>query len=266
MNLRDDTVGDAIPYFFEHSLKQLRTFENKLLNGTSRPRAYLFLSNTPWDLYLDETPPLGKALGDGFQIPDFKGDEYAKTLGEAIAAREAHLEMHELGQSFVDHSEVPATFDGENPERVFGTARPQIVIGESYLFDDGREGERPGRVTTGWVDESSQMSYIGVLFDDDSAYVYRSPLSKEEMDIWRRHPDTFFGVVGQRSNQAKSPLDLFDFFHSSAKKSSKEWLLQQLEGSHDIDRLRTLAQPELARIYAEMVTNNALAMQPATKK
>jgi hypothetical protein len=38
---------------------------------------------------------------------------------------------------------------------------------------------------------------------------------------WRRHPDTFFGVLGQRSTRADTPLALYDFFHEWFKYTRK---------------------------------------------
>ena len=42
----------------------------------------------------------------------------------------------------------------------------------------------------------------------NQAFICMWPLSDVEMAAWRKHPDTFFGEVGQRSTKAEDPLDL----------------------------------------------------------
>ena len=81
--------------------------------------------------------------------------------------------------------------------------------------------------------------------------IYTYPLSKEELDAYRRHPDTFFGVPSQRKTQAKSPLDLYDFFHESYRQAPREKLLEFIKDWPDQAHLATLGQAELASLYAE---------------
>ena len=50
-------------------------------------------------------------------------------------------------------------------------------------------------------------------------------MSNDEMAAWRKHPDTFFGEVGQRSTKTEDPLDLYDSFHNSSRETSKIRLL-----------------------------------------
>jgi hypothetical protein len=82
-----------------------------------------------------------------------------------------------------------------------------------------------------------------------------------EMAAWRRHPDTLFGVVGQRSTKAETPLEFYDFVHESFKRESKERLLEVMAGSPDYERLTKLTQAELASIHAERITNVVLASE-----
>ena len=81
------------------------------------------------------------------------------------------------------------------------------------------------------------------------------------MAAWRKHPDTFFGEVGQRSTKAKDPLDLYDFFHNSYRQTPKERLLEFMADSHDVGELRKLGQQQLASIYAERCVCSIVARQ-----
>lgn len=59
------------------------------------------------------------------------------------------------------------------------------------------------------------------------------PLSTEKLAAWKRHPDTFFGIVGQRSTYANSALAFYDFFHESLRRKSKERLLEVMANAPD---------------------------------
>lgn len=87
------------------------------------------------------------------------------------------------------------------------------------------------------------------------------PLSDAEMAAWKRYPDTFFGELGQRTTRAETPLELYDFFHQSFKRCSKEQLLKAMADAVDIDKLADLGQEELASIHAERLTYGALALK-----
>lgn len=261
INMRDVASDDQLPPYLEKALRRLRSFEGQPLNHKPRPPAYVFVTNTPWSLYLDEPAPRCAALAEGFQIPDFKGGVYVPSLRYAVDAREAHIEMHELMRSIQDHSYIPSTFDGEIPEYAFGSGKQQIVIGQRYMVTDADGVERPAEVTTATVAEGECVAYCGVTFEDGRAAICTMPLSEDELAAWRRHPDTFFGTLGQRHARADSPMELYDFFHTSFKRSSKEQLLKAMENAPDFVQLTKLDQPRLASIHAERLANAAFAMR-----
>jgi hypothetical protein len=129
------------------------------------------------------------------------------------------------------------------------------------MFTDTNGVERPAEITTATVDEAKQVALCGVLFDDGQADVRAIPLSDGELAAWRRHPDTFFGVLGQQIKSPSSPLELYDFFHASFTRNSKEQLLKIMADAEDFEWLTALDQPQLASICAERTTNSALAKQ-----
>ena len=99
-----------------------------------------------------------------------------------------------------------------------------------------------------------------MTFDDKKkSAIWRVPLSDAEMAAWKRHPDTFFGVLVQRTTTAETQLDLYDFFHSSFKRCTKEQLLEAMKADRDIERLEEWTQEQLASIRAERLTLGALS-------
>lgn len=260
INTRDDATGEQPPTYLAKVFARLRSFEGQPLNGQPRPPAYVFVTNTPWDLYPDAPAPRCTALAEGFQIPDFKSGVLVN-LRRVIDAREIHMEMHELMKSFKDHSDIPSTFDGQMPEYAFDADAHRILIGERYMVPDHDGVERPAEVTAATVLEAERVAYCGVTFDDGRSAIYTMPLSTEELAAWRRHPDTFFGIVGQRSTHANSALELYDFFYESFRRESKERLLEAMANAPDFEQLAKLDQPQLASIHAERMTRAALAME-----
>jgi hypothetical protein len=117
---------------------------------------------------------------------------------------------------------------------------------------------QPAEVTAATVNESQRVALCGVTFADGRSAMYTMPLSDEELAAWRRHPDTFFGVVGQRSTEPKSALEFYDFLYRSFGRESKEQLLEKMVGAHDFEQLAKLDQPRLASICCERLANVVL--------
>lgn len=261
INVPDNAVVDDLATQLNTALSVLRAFEGHIINNKPLPEAYLFVTNTPWHHHLNTEAFRSCVMVDGFQIPDFKGDVMAPNLRAAIEARERHIEMHELIRSMKDHSDIPSTFDGDIPEFAFGEVATRLLIGKRYLIQDDDGIERPGLLTTATVIESERTACCGLSFDDGNAGIYKWPLSDTEMAAWRRHPDTFFGEVGQRTTTANGPLELYDFFFNSYQNTPRVRLLELMAGAPDFSELNQLDQPSLASIFAERCVNGAIAMQ-----
>jgi hypothetical protein len=261
INIPDDAIETDISAHLISSLADLRAFEGRIINGQPLPNAYLFVTNTPWHHHLDIESIRCSSVADGFQIPDFKHDFTFPSLREAIDARERHIEMHELLFSMRDHADIPSTFDGEIAEFAFGEGPPRLLIGQRYLIKGNDGSKRPGLLTTATVTESECTVYCALSFDDGTSGIYTWPLSDVEMAAWRKHPDTFFGEVGQRTSTANTPLELYDFFLNSYRQTPRERLLELMAGSPDFKEISKIDQPTLASIYAERCVNGAMLAQ-----
>ncbi|TAK65073.1 SEC-C metal-binding domain-containing protein [Methylobacter sp.] len=264
INIPDDTIDDEISAHLSTAVTGLRAFEGRTINGHALPNAYLFVTNTPWHHHLELENFRCSSVADGFQIPDFKHDSTFPSLREAIDARERHIEMYELLRSMSDHADIPSTFDGEIPEFAFGEeGLPRLLIGQRYLIKGNDGSERPGLLTTATVAESECTAYCGLSFDDGTSSIYTWPLSDVEMAAWRKHPDTFFGEVGQRTTTANTPLELYDFFLNGFRETPRERLLELMADAPDIGEISKLDQPTLASIFAERCVNGAMLAQSA---
>ena len=259
INLPDDGSEADGPANMNLAIRKLRAFEGKLINGQPLPPAYLIITNTPWQHHLDTTSFRSGIDIDGFQIPDFKANVPIPSLRTAIEARERHIEMHELMQSIKDHSNIPMTFDGEIPEFAFNEGVPRLLIGQYYLVKDEDGTEHPGKLTTATVMEAEQKAYCSLTLDNGKGIICAWPLSNLEMAAWRRHPDTFFGEVGQRTTKVNNPLELYDFIFKSYRETPKERLLEFMADAPNFTELAKLDQAKLASIYAERCVYGVLA-------
>lgn len=251
INVPDDGGEPGGTANMNSAIRKLRAFEGKLINGKAMPPAYLIVTNTPWHHHLDSSSFRCGMDIDGFQIPDFKANVPLPSLRAAIDARERHIEMFELIQFIKDHGDIPSTFDGEIPEFAFEDGISRLLIGQSYLVKDENGIERVGKLTTATVAEAEQKAYCGLSLDNGKGIICAWQLSELEMAAWRRHPDTFFGEVGQRSSKANTPLELYDFFLNSYRNTPKERLLEWMAGAPDFAALAKLDQAKLASIYSE---------------
>ena len=134
-----------------------------------------------------------------------------------------------------------------------------MLIGQNYLVQDEDGTEHPGKLTTATVIEAEKKAFCGLTLDNGKGIVCTWPLSDLEMAAWRRHPDTFFGEVGQRTTKANNPLELYDFFYKSYCVTPKERLLELMAGAPDFAELAKLDQAKLASIYAERCVNGVEA-------
>lgn len=236
----------------EIALKRLRRFEGSDPAAKLLPAAYVFVTNTPWAHHLAQTNFRCSMLGEGFHIPDFKQHAQFSSLRDAIEAKDRHKEMHALLEAVRDW-QVPSTFDGEIAEYAFGeaAAASRLLIGNRYEVNDGTGGKRVGVLTTATVLENEGAAYCGFQLEDGRHILSKAPLSPAEIAAWKRHPDTFFGIVEQRKTTITDPVEFYEFVLASYKGTTKQKLLEFLAGAPDIEMLSRLEQPALASVYAE---------------
>ncbi|HYD81537.1 MAG TPA: SEC-C domain-containing protein [Paucimonas sp.] len=262
LNRRDSPTDEEIPNFLLHARKVLRRFEGGAHNGQSLPSAYLVITNFPWHHHLEDQDFRCSVLAEGFQIPDFKGDTRFNTLREAIISREKHTEMFALMDSLRDHHEVPATFDGANPELAFNQSVSPLIVGQRYQVRDETGHPCVGTLISAQVMESESRAACVMKCDDGQQRIVMWPLSETEMKAWRLHPDTFFGVVTDRHTTVSDPLGLYDFFLKGCAGASIEQLLAAMAGAPDFEQLRQLSRDELASIHAERMVYGAMRQNP----
>jgi hypothetical protein len=246
-----DTDVDMPPKPLKRALEQLRLLEREPLSAT-RPAAYVFVTNTPWQHGLDQTDQRTSVASYGFRIPEFRSDHQFTSLRQLVDAHQAHKDMHDLMKSIERHSSIPVTFDGATPEHAFDAMPSRLVVGERITVSDETGQFCAGVLEQGVVVEQWKAAQCVVKLDDGRRVLGRVPLTELEIDAWRAHPQTFFGVIDPNVREpARNALDWYYFFHESYKTTPKGRLLEFMKEAPDIDQLRGLDQTDLARTLCE---------------
>jgi len=262
INMPDDGSEQHLPARIDRLFRKLPKMEAARVPGIGElPPAYVFVTNYPWEHHLRDTNFRTLALFDGFRIPQFSYRHSAATLREAIDARELHRAMHDLSKHMHMYGEIPSTFDGQSPELKFSeTPVPRMLVGQAYALDGPDGKPTRGVLTDAEVIEQESAAVCVFAMEGGGSAIYRQPLTKVEMQAWRHHPETFFGVYKKR-HQANSPLELYDFFLEGFKETPAAAILERLATAPDIEALKLMPVKQLRSVYAERTTLGALAVQ-----
>lgn len=258
------TNSDVIQGWPLAALDQIKTAAAQpFQDGTQKPSAYVIVTNHAFHNNLDAPDTGTQAIAAGCNIPDFGPDVGYNRLKAVLESEARHREVLALMDSLKDHYQIPATFDGENPEIAFDPApMPRLQIGEMYLIPDDAGKEVPARLVHASVIEETKTA-MGIYSNGKSSIMASNPLTDAEMAAYRLHPETFFGEVSNQSRTAKNWLELGSFFYETYRHTPKEQLLEWMGGLHDIKELEKLDQTELAITYCERLALSAERRPPS---
>ncbi len=225
-------------------------------DGSLYPQAYVFVTNHAFHHDLSGIDNGMQLVADGFRIADFGPEVRYQGYAEILAAREKHSPMMALITSIRTHYEIPSTFNGEMPGSLTASGDvPPLQIGECYLVPDGDGAEVPGRLESATVLHTEKLAYGVYKLNDGRRVIATSPLTPDELDDYRRYPDTFFGNVAPTVRNARTFVDKCDFLFETYQHSTRAKLLEFMVSAPDIEHLRTLSQRDLAIIYCERMAH-----------
>jgi hypothetical protein len=229
------------------------------VDGIPAPSAYVIVTNQYHADNPEATDLAGEAFAEGFKIPDFRYDTTFRTLRDALEARNKHFEMFRLMESLRTHYEIPSTFEGEIPEFFFDRTTPRLLIGHRYIIPLADRTETEGLLLDATVLLPEKRAYGVYRIPTGKTVIVASDLSDAEIQAYRRHPDTFFGVLRKQGSTPRDALDWYDFFYNTYKHSTKEKLLEFMKDHPDTDVLRSKTREELASIYCERLVYSVMS-------
>jgi hypothetical protein len=112
-------------------------------------------------------------------------------------------------ESMREHHAIPSTFDGDNPDLAFGKPMQRMTIGEKYKIVDEKDGEVMAELVDAVVMENKKSVCGFFKLPDGRLIMGEQPLSDEELAAYKRHPDTFFGVVKKHTQGINDPPSAF---------------------------------------------------------
>lgn len=230
------------------------------------PPAYVFVTNHSftYDLEGMQFERIGFAFG--FKINYFKADTKYTSLRDMRLARDKHIDMVRLIGSIREHNEIPVTFDGEIPEFAFNDdlRAKRLLIGGKYLIPDQDGKEVVGILESATMIIPEKKVWGAYCLEDSRRIICYTAVSAEEIDAYKKHPDTFFGVPRKQSKKIEDPLEFYDFIYETYKNTPREKLLEFMKDRPDIESLKKLSDEGLRITCCEGWTYGA--MQSRTRK
>ncbi len=249
--------SDSLQGWAASAVSQIRGNETATrADGSLYPPACVYVTNHAFHHDLTGTDGGMQLIADGFRIPDFGPEVRYQGYAEILAARDRHSPMMALIASIRTHYEIPSTFNGEMPSSLTGSDEiPRLRIGARYLVPDASGADVPGRLESATVLQAEKLVYGIYQLDGGSRIIATSPLTSEELEEYRRYPETFFDVIIPATASARTFVDKCDFLFKTYQHSTRENLLEFMATASDIEHLRSLPQRDLAIIYCERMAN-----------
>lgn len=218
--------------------------------GKTLPAAYVIATWAPEEHHLDEAGlPMGSLLW-GFGIEDLAPDY--RTLLEQVQIQRRHQPVFDLLDSMHKHHVIPATFDGEAAAFAKGAPPNSLKVGQWYEVG-GPDGRRiKGVLESGTVVVEQKAAWCVVRGEDGRRSIATVPLTDVELEAFKQHPATFFGMIDTNAGRPpmKTAMDWFEFLWESYKETPKERLLELMATAPDIEDLAQLNQFDLATLYS----------------
>lgn len=231
--------------------KEIAEAEGTLtISGKPAPPAYLFVTNRPYLWAKEGQYSAEFMIGYGFKIADFMPRVPFTSILAAVQARRKHGDLDAIMRSFREFSRVPSTFDGDLPDDLFAPDPARLQLGSRYAIPND-EGARHGILVGATVLPGTKTIAALYRLDDGSVLKVEQQMSDREFDAYSISPSTYFGRVQREASGLKTPLDVFDFLHTTYSKTPTEKLLEFMKNWPEFESLSGKSQPELADHYCD---------------
>ena len=243
VDLNAQPVEDApSPPWLDQAVRRLDSRERDLKRGEE---AYLFITNMAFHRALESTAPRREVLAHGLGIPDF-GKPGKIRLSDWYRQKQKHKDAHKVIEALKTYPQIPDTFDGRPASEVFGkSSSNRLLIGETYFFEDIGEHGLVGKVSSVAVSEREKIAYVAVNSIDGKGNILKSELSDNELADYKKYGDAYFGDTENRHHESKDIFELYEFLVRNYTKTPRDKLLIIAKDRSDIERLKTLDQPDL---------------------
>ncbi|MDE2231987.1 MAG: hypothetical protein KGJ95_08005, partial [Candidatus Omnitrophica bacterium] len=241
--------------------KELQNKESSQENDwKNAPPAYVFVTNHSFAYDLEGIQFERVGFAYGFKIDYFKVNTAYTSLREARISRDKHIDMVKLIKSTREQNEIPVTFDGDIPEFAFNKdlKEKRLLIGNRYLLPAQDGKDVVGILESATISENEKLAYGHYLLEDGTRAMFTCPVTDDEIVVYKRYPETFFGVPRRQGRKIDDPLELYDFFYETYKRTPRVKLLEFMKDFSDIAEISKLSNEELSVRYCEGLVYGAL--------
>ncbi|WP_275185684.1 SEC-C domain-containing protein [Bradyrhizobium sp. CSA112] len=256
LNCDETNNGSGKPSWFEKAVRALERYEARHVDA----KAYVIITNLPFHRMLNERVPIA-AVPFGLNMPDFNRPGHYR-LSVAWKLKQQHIDAYKICQSLERYTNFPSTFDGSLPSETFRRDGSRVVIGETYVFDNDRGGI-VGTVTGAVVLEDKREVMITFSAMDGKTYLHHMPISDDALKDYKDHPETYFGRIQPAGRTYKTVYELFEFLMETYTKSSREFLLTEVQKIPELSGFDRMTNDELAAIFCERM---AAAMDQRSRR
>lgn len=239
---------ENLPVTLAETKKKLELYSMDPI-GSTLPAAYVIATDSPEEHHLDSTDLPYSLLLSGFHVDDMQPGY--KTLMEQVQTRRRHFPVFDLIESMGKHRTIPMSFNGE--ANAFENSPPphRLQIGKRYVVPGPDGAEVTAILEGGIVIPEHKSAWCSYLDANGARFICIAPLTDVELDAYKQHPSTFFGIVDRNAGRKplKTAMDHFDFMWGSAKDTPKKLLLEWMRTAPNIDELAKLSQQDLATQY-----------------
>ncbi|MGA3114317.1 MAG: SEC-C metal-binding domain-containing protein [Syntrophobacteraceae bacterium] len=239
----DPQTDKAMPPWMNMANRRLDARERDLKPGES---AYVFITNLSFHRAL-QSEKIGCAIIPyGLGISDFNKPG-AYRISEIYRRKQRHIDAYDIAEALGKYPQLPTTFDGGLPSSLNGKSYERIIIGETYAFKGKNDEDIVATVTTVNVDEKERVALIGT----STGHIFKHPMSDDEFNDYRSHPEAFWGNIQPPQKQVSSRYELFEWLLDSFKNTPKAQLLEAMKDAPDFSTLQQMDQADLAIEHAE---------------
>jgi hypothetical protein len=243
-DVNDPSNSLETPEWVDRAERKLRAKE---YNRKSEEIAYVFVTNMNFHHHLNSGVRQHGIMAYGFGMPDFaKAGEY--TFREAYYLKKKHKDAHEIMTALRDYPKLPSTVDGSLPSETFASNPQHVKIGQTYDFDN----IGVATVTTATVSEQEETVYFGT----STGHILTRKLNAAELADYKRHSDTFFGVVHHQGRKTDTPYEFFEHMVEIHLRYSEETILDKIAHFPDAKELRKLSHEERVLVYCERLAGS----------
>ncbi len=236
------------PAWSARAYERLADRERDLKDGQ---QAYVFVTTFPYHRALDEWQ-VGKAvLAFGLGMSDF-AKVGPTTLSNWYRGKQVHSDAYALLESMRSYPQLPETLDGRPLSEVAdGEKSARLLIGQEYFFEGVGGNGMLGTLKQVLVDESKSTAKAVVSTRSGKSVILDTPLSKSELEAYKRYGLAFFGELEERSGKSNDEFELFEFFVKNYIKTPRDRLLELAKDHPNFEAMKELDHEDLVLAICE---------------